>query len=80
MSSSIPFFFIPSKLQGNVIVDGGILSNYPIWIFDTNGIPRWPTIGFRLSGPSLVPQTSQITGPVNTTIAMIRTMIEAHDK
>jgi NTE family protein len=80
MSSAIPFFFIPSNLQGNVIVDGGLLSNYPIWIFDVDGLPRWPTFGFRLSGPSLVSQPSQIIGPVNTTIALIRTMIEAHDK
>ena len=39
MSISIPLFFKPEGLrdsEGNVhiIVDGGVLSNYPIWIFD----------------------------------------------
>ncbi|MDC3415274.1 patatin-like phospholipase family protein [Aquibacillus sp. 3ASR75-11] len=80
MSNSIPFFFIPSKLNGNVIVDGGVLSNYPIWIFDVDGMPRWPTIGFRLSGPSAISQPSRVNGPVKTTLAIIRTMLEAHDK
>ena len=53
MSSSIPFFFNPVHLPyrggRSFIVDGGILSNFPIWLFDVKGIPRWPTIGFRLS-------------------------------
>lgn len=52
MSMSIPFYFKPVKLEYNdgpsLIVDGGILSNFPIWIFDTDGTPRWPTVGFRI--------------------------------
>lgn len=52
MSMSIPFFFSPTIIKHNgkksYIVDGGLTSNYPIWIFDVNGIPRWPTIGFKL--------------------------------
>lgn len=54
MSSSIPFFFKPVKLKYdnkiNYIVDGGLISNFPIWIFDDDGTskPRWPTFGFRL--------------------------------
>lgn len=50
MSSSIPFYFKPVKLNYNngtsFIVDGGITLNYPINIFDVEGIPRWPTFGF----------------------------------
>lgn len=53
MSMSIPFLFYPTKLKykdkNSYIVDGGITSNYPIWIFDVDGIPRWPTIGFKLN-------------------------------
>jgi len=30
------------------IVDGGVMSNFPVWIFDVEGTPRWPTFGFRL--------------------------------
>jgi NTE family protein len=52
MSISIPLFFRPIKFQHNksesFIVDGGLLSNFPVWIFDVSGIPRWPTFGFNL--------------------------------
>lgn len=52
MSMSLPFYFKPVKLEykdgSSLIVDGGILSNFPVWIFDTSGVPRWPTIGFKL--------------------------------
>jgi len=52
MSTSIPFYFQPVKLENkngyNFIVDGGLLSNFPIWIFDVEGAPRWPTFGFNL--------------------------------
>jgi NTE family protein len=56
MSLSIPFYFRPCELRhagtGEVstIVDGGVLSNFAIEIFDrTDGrTPRWPTFGVRL--------------------------------
>ncbi len=55
-SSSIPFFFRPTKLtrtSGDTswLLDGGMLSNFPIAVFDrTDGAPpRWPTIGIKLS-------------------------------
>jgi NTE family protein len=53
MSMSIPFFFKPVIVKYNkeksYIVDGGLLSNFPIWIFDVNNKPRWPTFGDRKS-------------------------------
>ncbi|MCW2703385.1 MAG: Patatin [Blastococcus sp.] len=56
MSLSIPFYFEPRTLRNPVtgdeatIVDGGVLSNFAIEIFDrTDGLePRWPTFGVRL--------------------------------
>ena len=52
MSISIPFFFRPviinDSVQNNYVVDGGLLSNFPVWIFDTPGVPRWPTFGLNL--------------------------------
>lgn len=56
MSLSIPFYFRPCALRhagtGEVatVVDGGVLSNFAIEIFDrTDGRPsRWPTFGVRL--------------------------------
>ena len=56
MSLSIPFYFQPCELrdaatgEAATIVDGGVLSNFAIEIFDrTDGTtPRWPTFGVRL--------------------------------
>jgi NTE family protein len=56
MSLSIPFYFEPRTLKNPTtgatatIVDGGVLSNFAIEIFDrTDGLePRWPTFGVRL--------------------------------
>lgn len=52
MSISIPIYFNPvilnKKNNPSYIVDGGLLSNFPVWIFDVNGIPKWPTFGLNL--------------------------------
>lgn len=52
MSISIPFYFNPiiihNNKDSNFIVDGGLLSNFPVWLFDIKGIPRWPTFGLKL--------------------------------
>jgi len=52
MSMSVPFFFKPIKLYSNnnpaLIVDGGLLSNFPIWLFDSKREPQWPTFGLNL--------------------------------
>jgi NTE family protein len=56
MSLSIPFYFDSCTLTDQAtgdeatIVDGGVLSNFAIEIFDrTDGLPsRWPTFGVRL--------------------------------
>ena len=34
-----------------MIVDGGMLSNYPIWLYDSDGVPEWPTFGMLLVEP-----------------------------
>lgn len=59
MSMSIPAFFEPVKLmdpvtrQEHMLVDGGLLSNFPVWIFDTEGQePDWPTFGLMLVEPA----------------------------
>lgn len=52
MSISIPLYFKPVKFYHrngcSYVVDGGILSNFPIWIFDNESTPIRPTIGFKL--------------------------------
>lgn len=97
MSCSLPFFFDPVKLrvrrgpnqrkktavfgQPTYIVDGAILSNYPLWIFDRE-IDQWPnhvpTIGFQLVG-SKEPGPRQVRGPITMLQALFSTMSTAHD-
>ena len=52
MSMSIPFYFFPfifkTPSEKNLIVDGGLISTFPIWIFDSKKVPRWPTFGLKL--------------------------------
>lgn len=95
MSASLPYFFEPyiikrrktSKTEKGraaplYIVDGGILSNYPLWIFDREMKecpPRIPTIGFQLVG-SKDPEPRVITGPLSMLTALFATMIAAHDQ
>jgi len=33
-SVSIPFLFVPRKIDGDAFVDGGVTDNFPIWIFN----------------------------------------------
>ena len=47
-SISIPLFFEPVQLGDRTLVDGGVLSNFPIEIFDRTGAPRWPTFGVKV--------------------------------
>ena len=67
-SMSIPFFFRPvtfSTPSGKVTwVDGGMLSNFPITVFDrTDGEPeRWPTWGIKLSARPAAVQVDRPAG------------------
>ena len=84
MSMSLPFFFEPVQLKDkvgatNYIVDGGMLSNYPVWLFDSGDAnPAWPTFGVRLVDPDQ-DKPYVIKGPVSMLKAMFSTMMEAHD-
>jgi NTE family protein len=60
MSMSIPYFYEPVVLKDKenkdaVIIDGGTLSNFPVWLFDVDPAvagrpPQRPTYGFTLTG------------------------------
>lgn len=77
MSTTLLFFFQPYMWQTAInkkpyyMLDGGMLSNYPIWLFDVQGIPRWPTFGFRLSEKRTYAQSQNINGPVSMLKATI---------
>jgi len=83
MSMSTPFFFEPIEItrdgQRHYIVDGGVLSNFPVWLFDDDTPePAWPTFGYKLVEPN-AGQPHQISGPVSLLAALFTTMMEAHD-
>jgi len=85
MSMSIPFFFEPVVLQDAIgtssyIVDGGILSNFPVWLFDSGTAnPPWPTLGYRLVDPTIEGKTNTVNGPLTLLAALFSTMMQAHD-
>ncbi|MCL6583421.1 MAG: patatin-like phospholipase family protein [bacterium] len=84
MSMSIPFFYEPVILKDTTgttcyIVDGGILSNFPVWLMDDGtDNPPWPTFGFKLVG-STDGKPKSINGPITMFAALFETMMEAHD-
>ncbi|MGI8440750.1 MAG: patatin-like phospholipase family protein [Thermoleophilaceae bacterium] len=97
MSMGTPIFFEPVRWKNprtgeeHVIVDGGILSNFPVWLFDADGEPDWPTFGLLLSEPKpretaekRVPAASTSGDPVSALISYLKslvgTMTEAHDR
>ncbi len=93
-SMSIPFFYEPAGLvasdgTSSTLVDGGVLSNFPIDIFDrTDGrTPRWPTFGVKLlpvlplDAAKLLPIAGLFKhGPVSLAADLAMTMIVGRDQ
>jgi NTE family protein len=86
-SSAIPFFFRPVVLRGtdggvSTLVDGGLLSNFPLGAFDRpDGPPRWPTFGIKLSAkPDANQVPHAVRGPIGLLKAVISTGLNAHDQ
>lgn len=46
-SMAIPFFFVPEYIKGEMYVDGGLMWNYPVQLWD-QGVPNYKTLGVRL--------------------------------
>jgi NTE family protein len=92
MSMSIPYFFQPIQLVHNqtgvvsTIVDGGVLSNFPVWIFDVaDHDPERPTFGFKLvggknAGAALGAICKSLGWPVEMGVNIFHTSCEAWDK
>lgn len=97
MSMSIPIFFEPvvhrnpRTNESHVIVDGGMLSNFPVWLFDREGAePRWPTFGLLLVEPDpKKPIGAGLPGEehgvgrgslVDYVKSLASTMMDAHDR
>lgn len=81
MSMSIPLFFEPVKLMHRptntlcYIVDGGLLSNYPMWLFKDS---KCTTIGFKLVAEGEREIKTQ-EGAVGYLMSIIFTLMEAND-
>lgn len=94
-SISIPLYFEPvtvrdpSTAEETTLVDGGVLSNFPIEVFDrTDGAaPRWPTLGVRVI-PALPAGDAQLfpgialpaLPPVHLLEQVVATAIVGHDQ
>jgi NTE family protein len=84
LSMSIPLFFTPGRLGKSMIVDGGILSNFPLWIYDKQPgynpqLPRWFTFGFRFIDRNLE-KNINIYEPFSLLSATFGTMLNARDR
>lgn len=83
MSLSIPFYFKPVKLTAKdktyFIVDGGVLSNFPVWIFDVKGTPRWPTFGFKLVEPNTSRTAAGKSNFISFTLDLIHTLLDSNE-
>ncbi|THF75942.1 patatin-like phospholipase family protein [Cohnella fermenti] len=69
--------------RSSYVVDGGVLSNFPLWIFDgdknEDGEEAVPVIGFQMVGRNDV-RAHRIKGPISMFQAMFETMLSAHDE
>lgn len=87
MSAGFPFFFMPEKLYGmlpepSLMVDGGLLSNFPLWIFTSDKQQqKRPILGVKLSS-SYIPelQRKRIRNAFDLCQAMLSAMKGAHDE
>lgn len=83
MSMSIPFYYTPSILKkngiNNYLVDGGLLSNFPIWIFDVPRVPRWPTFGLKLLSDSDVTTPPSRNNIINYVGDIVETLLDKNE-
>jgi NTE family protein len=93
-SMAIPFYFEPVRLRHadgttSVLVDGGVLSNFAIDVFDRRDgrPPRWPTFGVKLL-PKLPEGRAQLfpllglmpRGPVHLLELLLSTLLVGRDQ
>ena len=90
ISAGFPYFFPPLKLRDaetrkeGVLVDGGVASTYPVFLFDKPQ-PAHPTWGFRLFDGTAPERPSYeavggVAWPVEMLIAIVETAMNAFDK
>ena len=85
MSCGIPFFFEPVKLRvgggDTIVVDGGVLSNFPMWIFDdSDGKRQLQVLGLKISRGHEEGHGHKIDNGLDMFEALFLTMQTAHDE
>ncbi|WP_409251327.1 patatin-like phospholipase family protein [Bacillus sp. SCS-153A] len=84
MSASLPYFFEPVRLKSldglSLVVDGGVLSNFPMWLFDKENTKKIrPVLGIKLS-PNLQERPKNVIhNAIDMYEALFQTMKDAHD-
>jgi NTE family protein len=85
-SATIPFYYEPARLGKSYVVDGGVISNFPIWIFEGdrhNHCTDWPTFGIKLSGkPEALEHNLQhnTSNTLSYAFSVLRTVLSAQDQ
>lgn len=83
MSASFPYFFMPKQIEGiektSFIVDGGLLSNFPLWVFRKNNVDLRPVLGATLSDSIEQQQPYKIKNALDMLQALFQAMLRAHD-
>jgi NTE family protein len=87
-SAAIPYYYRPVTLRrsdggASVLVDGGLLSNFPVDVFDAPATlrPQWHTFGVKLSArPPATPPTRPIRGPFDHVRALVDTLLNASER
>lgn len=84
MSCGIPYIFEPvnitKKKSPTYMVDGGVLSNFPMWLFDQDNVKKLrPVLGIKLSGDNEMVLTRNVNNPIALFTALFDTMRVAHD-
>lgn len=77
MSIGIPFFFEAFRFGQSLVVDGGLLSNYPLWVFETS---KESTLGFKLVSKASRSVPRAPDSFPQYLASLVSTMLEAHDK
>ncbi|QQK75909.1 patatin-like phospholipase family protein [Salicibibacter cibarius] len=80
MSCSLPYFFQPVKLfdkngETAIIVDGGILSNFPMWLFRREERVKRPLLGFQLN-----PEPDDTRNTINNALELYSSVFETMQK
>jgi NTE family protein len=93
-SLAIPFFFAPRTLRDlrtgrrSTLLDGGVLSNFPVEIFDRTDAasPRWPTFGVGVGDllsdeeVSVFPHHRLLPPPVRLLDSLVATTVNGRDR